>query len=244
VRLLHGGDPSSELRRSLAAARMEDPIILTLDEQLSLELRSQGFTADRAELPPGMMGQSALDKVLGLRFLTEAEVARDRAHSRRLKGAALVGASVAVLLGAGAAFVVFQSDLVTAESQNTQLVDSQRTAADRLSTLYGERYATLARSESVAVHEELFDLSISLPPQVALISVQKDATGLSAVVERRAGAAPFSRSNLVSALASSPFFAKAEIHEEYEGHLVRYVLKVPRPPAASASAPAAARPAQ
>mgnify|MGYP001582047711 CR=1 FL=1 len=92
------------------------------------------------------------------------------------------------------------------------------------------RVRALSRKESLQIREELYDLSITLPPQVALLSVQKDATGLSAVMERRPGAAPFSRDDLKTAFAGSPFFADAKISEEYEGHVVRYLFSKSAPP--------------
>jgi len=229
VRLVHGGEPAIELQRTLAGNRMEDPVVLTRDEDLALELKAQGFTADVADVGGDLIGQTGLDKILGLRFLTDIEVARERARETRRRGATMVAISLVVLIAAGVACGVFYGGLNRANTLNQRLNENQKARAAQLAALYQERYASLARKESVAVREELFDLSIALPPQVALVSLQKDSNGILAVVERRAGAAPFSRFDLISALAASPFFAKAKIKEEYEGHLVRYLLTVPTP---------------
>ena len=237
VRLVHGGEPAIELQRPLAGNRMEDPVVLTRDEDLALELKSQGYTAEVADVEGDLIGQSGLDKVLSLRFLTDIEVAREKARETKRRGAAIVVVALAVLAAAGVAFAMTTGAKAHAAALGRKLADPQRELAAQVATLYQARYASLARRESVAIREELFDLSICLPPQVALVSLQKDNAGLSAVVERRPGAAPFSRADLVSALATSPFFAKAKIREEFEGHLVRYILSVPVAPPPAAPLP-------
>ena len=227
VRYVRGGDPVIEVQRTMASHRMDNPMILTKDEDLALELKAQGFTAQYADVTGAMIGLEGLEKALSLRFLTDIEVAREKARESRRKALSFLGVSAVVAGAAAAGFVAMETSRALAEAKNAQLTEVRSAQAARVSELYQERFATLARGESVHVREELFDLSIALPPQVALLSLEKDAQGLSAVVERRPGAAPFARADLVSALASSPFFARAQIQEEYEGHLVRYILKVP-----------------
>ncbi len=230
VRFAQGGDPVTELQRSLAANRMSDPVILTKDQALALELKSQGFNAEVAELPGELIGESGLEKVLSLRFLNEMEVAQQRAVEGRRRAASFLGVSLLLAAVAGGAHFYLQNLQARAFAENEALVAPRAARLSRLISLYQERYATLAKRESLQIREELYDLSISLPPQVALLSVQKDSLGLSAVVERRPGAAPFSRDDLRSALAASPFFADAKIREEYEGHVVRYLLSKPPAP--------------
>lgn len=236
VRYVRGGEPGIELQRTMAAHRMEEPVILTRDEDLALELKSQGYTADVADVDGDLLGQSALDKVLNLRFLTDIEVAREKARENRRRGLMIFAVALLSLIAGALAFGYTRAQQALADAETRKLQKKQVDRAAQLATLYQERYASLARGESVGIREELFDLSISLPPQVVLVSVQKDARGLSAVVERRPGAAPFSRQDLASALAASPFFAKAKIKEEYEGHLVRYVMSVPTAQAAAGEA--------
>lgn len=229
-RYAQGGDPVIEVQRSLAANRMDNPIIFTKDEDLALELKSQGFNAELTDLPGVLVGESAVEQVQALRFMNELEVTQKRAREgRRQAGVIFV---VALVIGglAAAAFSTLRAMQAFAESEGVTLAATKVSQIAQLTTLYQERYASLARQESLQIREELYDLSITLPPQVALLSVQKDATGLSAVMERRPGAAPFSRDDLRSAFAGSPFFANAKISEEYEGHVVRYLFSKPAPP--------------
>ncbi|MHB8872386.1 MAG: hypothetical protein ACYC8T_01745 [Myxococcaceae bacterium] len=243
VRFAQGGDPAIELQRSLAGTRMENPVILTKDNDLAMELKVQGFNAELAEFPETLFGEQGLDKVLSLRFLNEMEAAQVRLLEGRKRVVGGLGASAALAALAAGAFLFLRGTQALAESEGAELAQKKATVLVQLAALYQERYASLARKESLQIREELYDLSISLPPQVALLSVEKSATGLSAVVERRPGAAPFSREDLRSALAASPFFADVTIREEYEGHVVRYVLNKPLvPPLVPMPLPAAANP--
>jgi hypothetical protein len=231
-----GGEPATELQRTLAANRMADPLILTRDHDFALELRAQGYNAQLSEADGALLGISGLEKVVTLRFLTDVEVAREKARDSRRRALMVAAVSVATMAVAGGVFGYYKNELVKQEARERRLTEERDQRAKQLAELYQERYASIARSQSVQIREELFDLSTSLPPQVVLVSVEREGTaGLTAVVERRPGAAPFSRSDLVSALAASPYFAKARIKEQYEGHVVRYVLNVP--PAAPAPTP-------
>lgn len=223
VRLAQG-DPIIELQRTFAANRMESPPIVVRDEALALELASQGLKSGAMDLPGVFLGEAALEKVTHLRFLNAQEVAQQRAAlGRRRAVSALAAAMLLPLLGAGA-YLYFESRRAAALREGDTLSMAKQGLAFAIAGLYQERYGALARKESRQIREELYDLSISLPPQVALLSVQKDAIGLAAVIERRPGAAPFAIDDLRAALRASPFFADAEIREEYEGHVVRYVL--------------------
>ncbi len=236
VRHVRGGEPATELQRTLAANRMADPLILTRDHDFALELRAQGYNAQLSEADGALLGISGLEKVVTLRFLTDVEVAREKARDSRRRALMVAAVSVATMAVAGGVFGYYKNELVKQEARERRLTEERDQRAKQLAELYQERYASIARSQSVQIREELFDLSTSLPPQVVLVSVEREGTaGLTAVVERRPGAAPFSRSDLVSALAASPYFAKARIKEQYEGHVVRYVLNVP--PAAPAPTP-------
>ena len=228
VRHVRGGEPATELQRTLAANRMSDPLILTRDRAFALELRAQGYNAQLSDTDGALLGVSGLDKVATLRFLTTVEVAREKARDSRRRALMVAAISAATLAVAGGVFGYYQHEVFQAEARFKRLTEERDQRLRQLAELYQERYASIARSQSVQIREEMFDLSIALPPQVVLVSVEKGLeTGLTAVVERRPGAAPFSRLDLASALASSPYFAPARITEEYEGHLVRYVLNVP-----------------
>lgn len=238
VRHVRGGEPATELQRTLAANRMADPLILTRDHDFALELRAQGYNAQLSEADGALIGISGLEKVVTLRFLTDVEVAREKARDSRRRALMVAAISMATLAVAGGVFAYYKNELAKQDARTRRLTEERDQRVRQLSELYQERYASIARSQSVQIREELFDLSTSLPPQVVLLSVEREgAAGLTAVVERRPGAAPFSRSDLVSALATSPYFAKAQIKEQYEGHVVRYVLNVPpatpAPPAAT-----------
>ena len=241
VRHVRGGEPVMEMQRTLASARMDNPGIMSRDQDFILELQSQGFEAELPDLPGLMVGESVLDKVTSLRYLTDLEIARERARQNKRKAVTVFSVGLGFLAAVGGGYAVVHGRLVEQKTRNATL---QRDIEDKqaaVSANYQERYATVARAESVSMHEELFDLSTSLPPQVVLQSIERDAaTGLVATLERRPGAAPFSKSDLKSALSASPFFASAEIVEKYEGHLVRYVLTVkpPQPGAAEGAAPA------
>lgn len=238
VRHVRGGEPATELQRTLAANRMADPLILTRDHDFALELRAQGYNAQLSEADGALIGISGLEKVVTLRFLTDVEVAREKARDSRRRALMVAAISMATLAVAGGVFAYYKNELAKQDARTRRLTEERDQRVRQLAELYQERYASIARSQSVQIREELFDLSTSLPPQVVLLSVEREgAAGLTAVVERRPGAAPFSRSDLVSALATSPYFAKAQIKEQYEGHVVRYVLNVPpatpAPPAAT-----------
>lgn len=229
VRLVQG-DIITELQRTLAGTRMEAPTIVCRDEDLSLELRSVGFTA---ELAPGqgLIGASAMKRVEDQRFLNQYEVAQRRAAQSRRKALTLLMVSAGLCVLMASAWLFFGARSALARRESDRLTGLKEEQMALLVKLNQERYGTLAQSQSLQIREELFDLSTSLPPQVVLLSVRKDEQGISAVVERRPQAAPFSRDDLRLALAASASFAKAEISEEYEGHLIRYLLKVPaRPP--------------
>jgi hypothetical protein len=238
VRHVRGGEPVMEMQRTLASARMDNPGVLSRDQDFILELQSQGFEAELPDLPGLMVGESVLDKVTSLRYLTDIEIARERARQNKRKAVTAFSVGLGMLAVAGGAYAVVHGKLVEQKTRNATLMRDIEDKQAAVSANYQERYATVARAESVSMHEELFDLSTALPPQVVLQSIERDATtGLVATLERRPGAAPFSKSDLKSALASSPFFAAAEIVEKYEGHLVRYVLTVkPAPPAAAEGA--------
>ena len=230
VRLAQG-EPTIELQRTFAANRMGNPQIATKDEALALELSSQGLKGELSDVPGAFLGEAGLDKVNQLRFMNEHEAAAQRAAAGRRKALGVLAASMLVpLLGVGA-LVYFESRLASAQAEGDGLNMAKSGLTFALATLYQERYGALARKESLQIREELYDLTVSLPPQVAVLSVQKDLQGLSAVIERRPGAAPFAIDDLRAALRTSPFFAEATIQEQYEGHVVRYVLtRINAPP--------------
>lgn len=240
VRHVRGGEPVMEMQRTLASARMDNPGVLSRDQDFVLELQSQGFEAELPELPGLMVGESALDKVTSLRYLTDLEVARERARQNKRKAVTVFSVGLGVLAVAGGGYGWVHGQVVESRSRNAQLTASIADKQQAVASSYQERYASLARSETVSVHEEFFELSTVLPPQVVLQTLERDAqAGLVALVERRPGAAPFSKMDLKTALASSPYFASAEIEEQYEGHVVRYLLTVkPQPPGAAGAAPA------
>jgi len=238
VRHVRGGEPVMEMQRTLASARMDNPGVMSRDQDFILELQSQGFEAELPDLAGLMVGESVLDKVTSLRYLTDIEIARERARQNKRKAVTAFSVGLGMMAITGGAYAVVHGKLVEQKTRNATLTRDIEDKQAAVSANYQERYATIARGESVSMHEELFDLSTALPPQVVLQSLERDAnTGLVATLERRPGAAPFSKSDLKSALASSPYFAAAEIVERYEGHLVRYVLTVkPTPPAAAQGA--------
>ncbi|HCF58075.1 MAG TPA: hypothetical protein DFS52_08795 [Myxococcales bacterium] len=230
VRLVRGGDPIIEAQRTIAGNRLENPLVLTRDNDLAMEFKVQGFTAEYADVDGELIGLAGADKVLSLRFRTEFELAREKARESRRRSLLYLFLSLVVFGGSAAGFVYTRASQAMAESQTALLTSQRDGLAAQLAEINQERYAAMARSESVFLSEELFDLSISLPPQVALVSLQKDATGLVASMERRPGAAPFARADLTAALSTSPFFSRAQIKEEFEGHIVRYNLTVPSTP--------------
>ncbi|MEN9797001.1 MAG: hypothetical protein RL653_697 [Pseudomonadota bacterium] len=237
IRHVRGGEPVMEMQRTLASARMDNPGVLSRDQDFVLELQSQGFEAELPELPGLMVGESVLEKVTSLRYLTDIEVARERARQNKRKAITAFSVGLGCLAVAGGGYGWVHGQMVEARNANLALASNIEAKQQAVASSYQERYASKARAESVSVREELFELSTALPPQVVLQSIERDAqAGLVATVERRPGAAPFSRMDLKSALASSPFFAGAEIEEKFEGHLVRYVLTVkPQPPGAAAA---------
>ena len=229
VRLAQG-EPSIELQRTFAANRMSNPRIVTRDEGLALELQSQGLKGEVSDLPGTFLGEAGLEKVNHLRFMNEHEAAAQRAAAGRRKAIGVLAASMLVpLLGIGG-FFYFETRKALAEREGEGLALAKGGLSFALAGLYQERYGSLARKESLQIREELYDLTVSLPPQVEVLSVQKDGQALSAVIERRPGAAPFAIDDLRAALRTSPFFAEATIQEQYEGHVVRYVLTRPTPP--------------
>lgn len=234
------GDPTIELQRTLAGARVFNPTILVNDEELAMELRANGAAADVTQETGAFLGEPGFEKALSFRFMTEAEVAQRSIVERRRRGVLTLSASVGIFLICGVFYGAIRWAYMSAVNEQRALQQQKDTELARLVSLNQERYASVARRESVSLQEEFFDLSTSLPPQVALVSVEKSAEGLSAVVERRPGAAPFSRGDLVTALTNSPYFSGTKISEEYEGHMVRYKLagppappSGPRPPQAS-----------
>lgn len=229
VRLAQG-EPTIELQRTFAANRMANPQIATKDEALALELSSQGLKGELSDVPGAFLGEAGLDKVNQLRFMNEHEAAAQRAAAGRRKALAVLAASMLVPLLGAAAMFYFEGRLSSAQAEGEGLNMAKSGLSFALATLYQERYGALARKESLQIREELYDLTVSLPPQVAVLSVQKDMQGISAVIERRPGAAPFAIDDLRAALRTSPFFADATIQEQYEGHVVRYVLTRFNPP--------------
>jgi hypothetical protein len=218
-----------EIQRTIASARLNEPGIFSTDEQLVLELRSAGYEAGHLSGGGTFLGEAGLEKARALRYLTDEEVARERALANRRQAiAVLLVASLVFLAGAGV-WAWARSEVGLSRERAQQAAELLTQRQSELSTLYLERYGSLARQHSVSVHEEFFDLLTALPPQVALVSIERSDRGLEATVARRPGAAPFSRSDLTSALATSAFFAGAEIKEEYQGHTVRYVLAVAPP---------------
>ncbi len=221
------GDVVTELQRTLAGTRMESPTVICRDEELSLDLRAVGFVVELATGPGDLIGASALKLVEGQRFLNQFEVAQRRAVQSRRKALSFLMVSVVLCVVMASGWLFFRAREAVARTESARLTALKDEQIATLIGLNQERYGSLARAQSLQIREELFDLSISLPPQVVLLSVRKDEQGLSAVVERRPQAAPFSRDDLRIALSTSPAFARAEISEEYEGHIIRYLLKVP-----------------
>lgn len=238
TRHVRGGDIFLELQRTLASARLESATVYSTNRDLANEFKAHGYAAEHVDEPGDPpLGMPQADKVTSLRFLSAVEIAREHASKKRQRALLATAVSVGLCALAGGAFAFTKVAQARAERDGSELQQQQQAKAAELAALNMERYASTAAKESVRVSEELFDLLVSLPPQVALVSLEHDQRSLLATIERRPQAAPFSRSDLQAALAASPFFAKAKIDEEYDGHLVRYLLTVPVPPAA-ATAPA------
>lgn len=232
------GDVVTELQRTLAAARLDAPVIVCQEHSLSLELQAQGFSVEETEAKGALIGVAGLKKVEHLRFLNQFEVAQKRAAETRRHALVYLGIATAALLVTGAAFLFFSGRAALGARKRVELTATKAQETEALTNLYRERFGTTARSQSLQIREELFDLQTVLPQQVVMLSVTKNEQGLSAVVERRPQAAPFSTDDLRSVLQSSTFFAKAQISEEYDGHLIRYLLKVPLAPPPGTGAPA------
>lgn len=232
------GEIATELQRTLAGASMEAPTIVCQDEQTCLELQSIGFTVESQEMRGGLAGLECLKRVESQRFLNQFEVAQRRQAASRRRAGAYLGVAALACLVAGSIWAYYAHLGSQAASLRGQLEASKQEEMAKVFELYRERYGTTARAESQHVRDELFDLLTILPPQVAMLSVTKSALGLSAVVERRPQAAPFSQDDLRVALRASTYFRAADITEEYDGHLVRYAVKVnpPMPPTSVGSA--------
>jgi hypothetical protein len=220
------GDVVTEIQRTLAGARMDAPVLLCKDEQLSLELQAQGFQSENLESSGPLIGAGALQKVEPARFLNQFEVAQKRRAESRRKALGFLAVAFLSLLVAAGAWAIFGAKGALAVGKSRELEQQKQEQLDALAGLYGERYGTFARARSLQIRDEVFDLMTVLPPQVLMMSVKKDATGTQAVVERRPQAAPFNSDDLRAALRASSFFSAAQISEEYDGHLIRYVLKV------------------
>ncbi|MCA2978173.1 MAG: hypothetical protein INH41_12100 [Myxococcaceae bacterium] len=220
------GDVMTELQRTLASARLEAPVIVCTDEQVSLDLQANGFEVQEAAATNGFIGVGALEQVTSIRFLNQFESARLREAATRKRLLGYLAVAAVALAATGGARVYFGAREALATSTQGTLTAERDEQRARLVTLHQERLGAEVRKNSKQIRDELFDLVTLLPPQVELLNVARDQKGLSAVLERRAQAAPFSRAELVELLRASSFFQGARITEEYEGHLVRYVLTV------------------
>lgn len=243
VRFAQGGDPLMEVQRTVAGARIDSPTIYCKDPDLLMELQAHGYTAQIIESRGAFIGETSmekpgLEKLLQLRFLNEQEVMQKKAAEGR-KRAVSYFLAAAVLLGVVAGVdVLLRTQKLLVVKEGEKITETKVALTNQLSSLYQERYGSLARKQSIAVREELLDLSIALPPQVSLVTIEKTQSTLKATIERHPQAAPFTRDDLVSALTSSSLFGKATIKEDYEGHTIRYVLtKTTPPPAAAGGAP-------
>lgn len=240
VRHVRGGDPATEIQRTIAANRMGSPRVLCTDHQVTMELQVRGYTAEDLEVERLLAGLPALEQALELRFLTATELTRGRSQRHRLQAVAAAGVAAALLVAAAVAYLATAGSLSTEEHRRASLETERMSAAARLTELHQGRYGEVARRESVQLRDTVFDLGLSLPSQVDLVQVEMTAGGLAAVVERKAGAAPFSRGDLEAAIAVSGIFGTATVREEYEGHVIRYLLNVPAraaPPAGPAPLP-------
>ncbi len=220
------GNVMTELQRTLASARFDTPVIVCSDEQVSLDLQANGFEVEEAPATDGFIGLGALEQITSIRFLNQFESARLREAANRRRLLAYLGVAVVAFALAGAARLYFGTREALGSSTQASLTIERDTLRAGLVALHQERVGSEVRKKSKQVREELFDLVTLLPPQVELLSVTRDQQGLSAVLERRAQATPFSRVELVELLHASTYFQGARITEEYEGHLVRYVLTV------------------
>ncbi len=220
------GNVMTELQRTLASARFDTPVIVCSDEQVGLDLQANGFEVEEAPATDGFIGLGALQQITSIRFLNQFESARLREAANRKRLLGYLGVAVVAFALAGAARLYLATREALASSTQAALTTERDTLRAGLVSLHQERVGSEVRKKSKQVREELFDLVTLLPPQVELLSVTRDQNGLSAVLERRAQATPFSRVELVELLRASTYFKGARITEEYEGHLVRYVLAV------------------
>jgi len=223
------GDVVTEIQRTLASARMDAPVLTCSDEQLFLEFQAQGFKAEFLEPNGPLIGIKSLQGVESARFLNQFEVAQKRRATSRRRAAGFLAIAAFALLVTTAVWFLIDSKVAGAVEQRRALDAEKLEQLTVLSSVYAERYGSVAQARSLQIRDELFDLTTLLPPQVVMLSVKKDPTGTIAVVERRPQAAPFNTDDLRAALSASTFFSKAEITEEYDGHLVRYNLKLAPP---------------
>jgi hypothetical protein len=225
------GDLVTEVQRTLASARMDAPKLLCSDQQVSLELQSQGFDVETLPGNASFIGANVLNRVESARFLNRFEVAQMRRTASRRKAAMLTGVAACVLVVAAVGWFLMDWKLTEATTRRTALEAEKQGQLEGMAAVYAERYGSAARARSLKIRDEVFDLLTVLPPQVTVLSVKKDPQGTSAIVERSAQAAPFNTNDLVEALQASTYFAKAKIAEEYDGHLIRYNLTLAPPPA-------------
>jgi hypothetical protein len=231
VRRVRGGNPVIELQRTAAASRMAAPRVLCANPDLLSDLATRGFRTEPLRLAGPLAGWAGLEATQHLRFLTPQELAREHAQQHRNRALGTLSAAVAMLVLAAGVWFYTLTGRVGAESARDAVMEQRNQLTAKLATLYPDRYPAIARQTSVQIHNELFDLGLLLPPQVELISLEKGEGHISAVVERRAGAAPFGRADLEAALFGSPYFGKASIAEEFQGTTIRYRVGIGvRPP--------------
>jgi hypothetical protein len=96
------------------------------------------------------------------------------------------------------------------------------TLVAKLSALYPDRYPAKARESSVRLSAPLFELLLTLPPQVELVTLRQQDQELSAVIERRSGAVPFAAGDLKATLIATEFFSVGTLREDFEGYTIRY----------------------
>jgi hypothetical protein len=219
------GEVVSEVQRTLASARMDAPVLMCTDEQLSLELKAQGFEAELLDVQP-FIGVETLRKVEDVRFLNQFEVAQKRQAQSRRTALLLNGMALALFVVVAGVWLLLSARAEATNRRRAQLEAAKQEQLAALGALYADRYGSIARGRSLQIRNEVFDLSTVLPPQVVMLNVKKDAAGTVALVERRPQAAPFNTDDLRAALRASSYFSTAEITEQYDGHLIRYVLKV------------------
>jgi hypothetical protein len=227
VRRVRGGDPIVEFQRTLAASRMGNPAVLCVDPELAEQLKTRGYAAEPIGAAGSMVGWKSLDEVADFRFLSTQEIARARSLRGRARAIGITASAFGALVLAAGAYGLCHSAGIRAAIDRDHLVVARDVLKSQVSELVAEKHAAVAAASSVRIHRELFDLLLSLPPQVKIISLEKDRQGdLTLLLERRADAAPFGRKDLVAALEESAHFRSAEIREEYLGHIIRYELRV------------------